>query len=173
MNLVVVLAIKFLIRTMNQNDIYYMQLALKEAEKAWKINEVPVGCILVSNGKVISKAYNKREKNHSVISHAEIEAIKKANKKLATWILDDVTLYVTLEPCLMCAGAILQSRIKRVVYATKEPKFGAMGSIINLADSSLKFNHKIEVTSGILEEESSLMLKNFFRELRIKNKVKE
>lgn len=158
---------------MNQNDIYYMQLALKEAEKAWKINEVPVGCILVSNGKVISQAYNKREKNHSVISHAEIEAIKKANKKLATWILDDVTLYVTLEPCPMCAGAILQSRIKRVVYAAKEPKFGAMGSIINLADSSLKFNHKIEVTSGILEEESSLMLKSFFRELRIKNKVKE
>ena len=148
--------------------IYYMEEALKEAKKAYKKGEVPVGCVIVYNNEIIAKAHNTRHKNKSALDHAEILAIKKANKKLNAWLLDNTTLYVTLEPCLMCAGAIFQSRIKRVVYAASDPKFGSFGSIINVSNPEYKFNHKVELTKGVLEEESALLLKTFFKEIRTK-----
>lgn len=152
----------------NNQDVFFMKEALKEAKKAFLKEEVPVGCIIVYNNEIIARAHNTRHKNKSALDHAEILAIKKANKKLNAWMLDNATLYVTLEPCAMCAGAIIQSRIKRVVYAASEPKFGSFGSIIDLSDPIYKFNHKVELTKGILESESSLLLKTFFKELRIK-----
>ena len=141
-----------------------MLLALKEAEKAFKKNEVPVGCVIVKDDKVIAKAHNLRQTKKSVLGHAEILAIEKASKKLNSWILEDCTIYVTLEPCPMCAGTILQSRIKRLVFAANEPKFGACGSVINLFEK--KFNHEVEVIPNVLQEESAKLLKNFFQILR-------
>ena len=134
---------------MNQ-DIKYMKLALNEAKKAALIDEVPVGAVIVKDDVVIAKAHNLRQKKKSVLGHAEIIAIQKANKKLDSWILDDCTMYVTVEPCIMCAGTIIQSRIKRVVYATDEPKFGALGSVIDLSIVD-GFNHHISVEKGILQ----------------------
>lgn len=161
--------IKFLIRIMeNRNDIFFMKEALKEAKKAYLKEEVPVGCVIVYNNEIIARAHNTRHKNKSALDHAEILAIKKANKKLNAWMLDGATIYVTLEPCLMCAGAIFQSRIKRVVYAASEPKFGAFGSILDVSSLDYKFNHKVELTKGILENEASLLLKTFFKEIRTK-----
>lgn len=145
-----------------------MKEALKEAKKAYLKEEVPVGCVIVYNNEIIARAHNTRHKNKSALDHAEILAIKKANKKLNAWMLDGATLYVTLEPCLMCAGAIFQSRIKRVVFAASEPKFGSFGSVINVSNPEYKFNHKIELTKGVLEEESALLLKTFFKEIRSK-----
>ncbi len=164
----VVSVIKFLIKiTMNNHqDEYFMTLALKEARKAYIKKEVPVGCVIVLNGEVIARAHNQRHKNKSVFDHAEIIAIKKANKKLNSWMLDEAIMYVTLEPCLMCAGAIIQSRIKRIVYAATEPKFGVFGSVLNLKDHMHKFNHQLEVTPLIMKEESSTLLKTFFKEIR-------
>lgn len=154
------------------NDSYYMKIALEEAKKASLKKEVPVGCVIVKDGKIIAKAHNTRHQKKSVLDHAEIVAIKKASKKLDSWILDGTTLYVTLEPCLMCAGVILHSRIKRVVFGTHEPKFGAVGSVINVFDSTkYAFNHQVEVTSGILEDDSKEILKKFFKDLR-ENKKK-
>lgn len=141
-----------------------MALALKEAEKAFKKNEVPVGCVIVKDDKVIARAHNLRQTKKSVLGHAEILAIEKASKKLNSWILEDCTIYVTLEPCPMCAGTILQSRIKKLVFAANEPKFGACGSVINLFEK--KFNHEVEVIPNVLQEESSKLLKNFFQILR-------
>ena len=165
----VVSVIKFLIRIMENNqDIFFMKEALKEAKKAYLKEEVPVGCIIVYNNEIIARAHNTRHKNKSALDHAEILAIKKANKKLDAWMLDNATIYVTLEPCLMCAGAIFQSRIKRVVYAASEPKFGSFGSVINVSSPEYKFNHKIELIKGVLEEESSQLLKSFFKEIRNK-----
>lgn len=154
---------------MNKNnyDEKFMNLALKEALKAYKIGEVPVGCVIVKDGIVIAKAFNKRESTNSPIGHAEILAINKAAKKLNSWKLVNCDLYVTLEPCLMCTGAILNSRIRRVVFATNEPKFGALGSLIDL--SKLKTNHTILVTKDVLKDESSKLLKEFFREVRNNN----
>lgn len=146
------------------NNEKYMLLALKEAEKAFKKNEVPVGCVIVKDDKVIAKAHNLRQTKKSVLGHAEILAIEKASKKLNSWILEDCTIYVTLEPCPMCAGTILQSRIKRLVFAANEPKFGACGSVINLFEK--KFNHEVEVIPNVLQEESAKLLKNFFQILR-------
>lgn len=152
----------------NNQDIFFMKEALKEAKKAYLKEEVPVGCIIVYNNEIIARAHNTRHKNKSALDHAEILAIKKANKKLNAWMLDGATIYITLEPCLMCAGAIFQSRIKRVVYAASEPKFGAFGSVLDLSSSEYKFNHKVELTLGILEEESKELLKSFFKEIRSK-----
>lgn len=160
---------KFLIRIMENNlDIFFMKEALKEAKKAYLKEEVPVGCVIVYNNEIIARAHNTRHKNKSALDHAEILAIKKANKKLNAWMLDAATIYVTLEPCLMCAGAIFQSRIKRVVYAASEPKFGAFGSILDVSSPEYRFNHKVELTKGILEAEASLLLKTFFKEIRSK-----
>ena len=152
----------------NNQDIFFMNEALKEAKKAYKKEEVPVGCVIVYNNEIIARAHNTRHKNKSALDHAEILAIKKANKKLNAWMLDRATLYVTLEPCLMCAGAIYQSRIKRVVFAASEPKFGSFGSVIDLSSIEYKFNHKVDVVKGIKELESSTLLKTFFKELRNK-----
>lgn len=149
------------------NDEYYMQLALKEAKKAYAKNEVPVGCVIVIDDKIIAKSHNTRHNKKSVFDHAEIIAIKKANKALDAWMLDNATIYVTLEPCLMCAGAILQSRIKRVCFAASEPKFGALGSVLNVFENN-PFCHKVEVVKGVLEEESRTLIKSFFKELRSK-----
>ena len=147
------------------NNEYYMRLALKEARIAYKNGDVPVGCVIVKDDKVIAKAHNVRQLKKDTLGHAEIVAIKKACKKLNTWILEDSTIYVTLEPCLMCAGAILNARIKKLVYATEEPKFGAIESVANVLDNP-KYNHFVQVEKNVLKEEASSMLKEFFRELR-------
>ncbi|MBQ8293053.1 MAG: tRNA adenosine(34) deaminase TadA [Bacilli bacterium] len=147
------------------NDIYFMKEALKEAKKAYLKKEIPVGAVIVYQDKIIARAYNTRMSEKQVFTHAEIKAINKACKKLNSWVLEDCTIYVTLEPCLMCTGALLQSRIKRIVYATTEPKHGVIESIDNVLDNP-KFNHHIEITSGVLKEESSTLLKKFFHELR-------
>lgn len=146
------------------NKEKYMKLALKEARKAFDKGEVPVGCIIVKDDQIIARAHNLRQTKKSPLAHAEILAIQKASKKLNTWILENCQMYVTLEPCPMCAGTILQSRIQKVIYATHEPKFGACGSILNLFD--YKFNHHVEIEKGLLQEESAELLKNFFQILR-------
>ncbi len=146
------------------NNEKYMRMALKEAQKAFDKNEVPVGCIIVKDDQIIARAHNLRQTKKSVLGHAEIIAIEKASKKLNSWILEDCIMYVTLEPCPMCAGTIIQSRMKKIVYAAKEPKFGACGSVINLFET--KFNHQVEVESNVLQEESAKLLKNFFQILR-------
>lgn len=149
-------------------DAQFMQLALKEAKKAFEEDEIPVGAVLVIDDKVVARAHNQRQKHHDVFGHAESIVIKKATKKLNTWILENATLYVTLEPCLMCSGAIIQARIKRVVYATPEPKFGCAESILKVFDI-VQFNHQVELSSGVLKEEASELLKSYFRQKR-KNK---
>ncbi len=138
--------------------------AFKEAEKAFKQNEVPVGCVIVKDNEIIARGYNRREKSQTVFSHAEAVAIGKACKKLNSWRLEGCELFVTLEPCLMCSGAIISSRIKRLVYAAKEPKFGAHQSICNAFD--FNFNHTVEVASGVLEEKANALMKEFFRKIR-------
>lgn len=154
---------------MINRDIYFMKEALKEAKKAFNKNEIPVGCVIVLDDQIIARGHNLRQTKKSVLGHAEIIAIQKANKKLDSWILENCTMYVTLEPCSMCAGAILQSRIKRLVFGAYEPKHGACGSIINILDNN-EFNHQVEITSNVLENESSILLKNFFQILRQKHK---
>ena len=147
------------------NDEKFMLQAIKEASKAEEKDEVPIGAVIVVNGKVISRGHNLRETTNDPTGHAEIIAIKKAAKKLKSWRLPDATLYVTLEPCSMCAGAILNSRIKRVVYAAKDPKGGALGSSFNLFDQPY-LNHHPEIQSGVLEEVCSQNLKKFFKNKR-------
>ena len=144
---------------------YYMRQALKEAEKAYKKLEVPVGAIIVKNGKIIARAHNQKEEKNDTTKHAEILAIQKASKKLQSWRLMDCEMYVTLEPCSMCAGAIINSRIKKVYIGALDEKTGAVGSVLNLFDD-YTFNHKVEVEKGILKENCENILKNFFKELR-------
>lgn len=150
---------------MSEDNIKFMKEALKEAKKAELINEVPVGAVIVKDGKVISRAYNKKETTNSAINHAEIIAIQKANKKLNSWRLLDCEMYVTLEPCSMCAGAILQSRIKKVYIGTMDQKTGSCGSVFNLFDD-YKFNHKVDIESGICKDECEKILQDFFINLR-------
>ncbi|MGN4946988.1 tRNA adenosine(34) deaminase TadA [Bacillus cereus group sp. MYBK104-1] len=151
-------------------DIYFMQLAIEEAKKAEAIQEVPIGAVIVLNGEVISAAHNLRETEQRSIAHAELLAIDEACKKLGTWRLEDATLYVTLEPCPMCAGGIVLSRVKRVVYGADDPKGGCAGTLMNLLTDE-RFNHQCEVVAGVLEEECGTLLTNFFRELRKKRKA--
>ena len=151
------------------DDEKYMQIALKEAEKAEKKGEVPIGAVIVHEDKVIATGYNHRETTQTTLSHAELIAIEKANKVLNSWRLEDCILYVTLEPCPMCAGAIVQSRIKRVVYGASDPKAGCAGTLMNLLQEDM-FNHQVEVTSGVLKEECSALLSDFFRQLRKEKK---
>ncbi|MDD3106839.1 MAG: tRNA adenosine(34) deaminase TadA [Bacilli bacterium] len=148
-----------------RNDAYYMHKAMLQAKKAYAKNEVPVGCVIEKDGKIIASSYNQRETKQSSLAHAEILAIAKACKKQKNWVLEGATIYITLEPCLMCTGAIFQSRIKRVVYGAKEPKFGVLGSILDLSQEK-KFNHQIEVSQGLYQEEISQMMKVFFKQLR-------
>ena len=155
------------IKFQKMNNNKFMKAALKEAQKAFDKNEVPVGCVIVKDNKIIARAHNLRESKKSVLAHAELIAIEKANKKLNSWILDGCTIYVTLEPCPMCAGAILQSRCTNLVFGAFEPKFGACGSIVNLLQDT-NFNHQVKITSGVLQEECSNILKKFFQILRQK-----
>lgn len=145
----------------------YMREALKKAKKAFKINEIPVGCIITCDNKIISRGYNQRNKKNNVLYHAEIIAINRACKKLNDWRLENCILYSTLEPCAMCAGAILQARIEKIVFGCHNYKFGCAGSVINLFEEK-KFNHKVEVVSGIMQNECEILLQEFFRGLRKK-----
>lgn len=147
----------------------YMKAAIKQAKKAENIDEVPIGCVIVYQGKIIARGYNRRNIDKNTLSHAELNAIKKASKKLGDWRLDDCEMYVTLEPCQMCAGAIVQSRIKKVYIGSMNPKAGSAGSVINLLRVK-EFNHQVEIESGILQEECSEMLSDFFRNLRRRKK---
>ena len=147
---------------MLDKKIKYMKLALLEAKKAEKEDEVPIGCVIVKNDKVISRGHNRREKRNDVTSHAEIEAIRKANKKLGDWQLIDCDLYVTIEPCMMCMGAIIQSHIRNVYYGSTDPKGGAVISSINYLDIK-NLNHHPNIEGGILQEECSTIIKNYFK----------
>ena len=147
----------------------YMKDAIRQAKKAAALGEVPIGCVIVHDGQVIGRGYNRRNTDKSTLAHAEITAIKRASKKLGDWRLEDCTMYVTLEPCQMCAGAIVQSRMKKVVIGSMNPKAGCAGSVLNLLQMA-QFNHQVEIERGVLEEECSTMLSGFFRELRDKKK---
>ncbi|MFD1362615.1 tRNA adenosine(34) deaminase TadA [Lentibacillus salinarum] len=150
-------------------DINYMQAAIQQAEKAKQMNEVPIGAVIVNYDDIIATGYNVRETSQTGLSHAELIAIEEANRHIGSWRLEDCTLYVTLEPCPMCAGAIVQSRIKRVVYGAPDPKAGCAGTLMNLLQDE-RFNHQADVTSGMLQEECSALLTGFFRELRERKK---
>lgn len=145
----------------------YMKQAINQAKKAADIEEVPIGCVIVYNDKIVARGYNRRRVDKNTLSHAELNAIRKASKVLGDWRLDDCEMYVTLEPCQMCAGAIVQSRIRKVYIGCMNPKAGCAGSIMNLLQVE-KFNHQVEIEKGILEDECSTMLKDFFRKLRSK-----
>jgi len=171
------------IMTDPQTDIYFMKEAIKQARKAAVLGEVPIGCVIVYNGRrdpqrpvseykpegrIIGRGYNRRNTDRSTLSHAEISAIKKASKALNDWRLEGCTIYVTLEPCQMCSGAIVQSRADRVVIGCMNPKAGCAGSVLNILQND-GFNHKVEITKGVCEEECSTMLKEFFKALRKKD----
>ena len=149
-----------------------MKAALKQAQKAYQLGEVPIGCVIVHEGKIIARGYNRRNTDKNTMAHAEITAINRASKKIGDWRLEECTLYVTLEPCQMCAGAIVQARIPSVVMGCMNPKAGCAGSILNLLNMP-EFNHQVDVTRGILEEECSQMLQQFFKELRNRNKLEK
>ena len=153
-------------------DKKYMKEAIRQAKKAWKLEEVPIGCVIVHEGKIIGRGYNRRTTDKNVLAHAEIQAIRKACRKMGDWRLEDCTLYVTLEPCQMCAGAIVQARIPQVVAGCMNPKAGCAGSILNLLQMP-EFNHQAELTTGVLEAECAELMKGFFRELREKQKRKK
>ncbi len=156
---------------MDKDSSFYMQEALKQAKKAFNILEVPVGAIIVKDNTIIARAYNQKEKKTDTTQHAELIAIQKASKKLKSWRLNDCEMYVTLEPCPMCAGAIIQSRIKKVYIGTMDEKTGSCGSVLNLFED-YKFNHNVDVETGICKDECEKILKDFFKELRILNKNK-
>ena len=161
-----------LIQEQDRTDEKYMREAIRQAKKAYALNETPIGCVIVHEGKIIGRGYNRRNTDKSPLSHAEISAIKKASKKIGDWRLEDCTLYVTLEPCQMCAGAIVQARIARVVVGCMNPKAGCAGSILNLLDMK-EFNHQVQLETGVLEEECSMLMKTFFKELRMKQKMRK
>ncbi|MBQ6321641.1 MAG: tRNA adenosine(34) deaminase TadA [Lachnospiraceae bacterium] len=146
-------------------DERFMKEAVRQARKAQALDEVPIGCVIVHEGKIIARGYNRRNTDKNTTSHAEINAIRKASKKLGDWRLEGCTIYITLEPCQMCAGALVQARIDRAVIACKNTKAGCAGSVLNILQEP-RFNHQLEVTYGVLEEECSLMLSSFFRNLR-------
>ena len=150
---------------------YFMKEALKEANKAYKKEEIPVGAVIVKNGEIIARGHNLRETKNSSISHAEILAIQKANKRLNEWRLENCEMYITLEPCMMCMGAIINSRIKKIYIGTLDPKTGACGSVINI--ENYKFNHVVEIETGILKDKCEYILKDFFKMLRVKKRRKK
>ena len=153
-------------------DEKYMKAALKEANKAYLLGEVPIGCVIVCDGKIIGRGYNRRNTDKNTLSHAEITAINKASRKVGDWRLEGCTLYVTLEPCQMCSGAIVQSRMDRVVIGTMNPKAGCAGSILNILNME-EFNHQVEITYDVLKDECTEVLQKFFKELRVRNKVEK
>ena len=145
---------------------------MRQAKKAYALGEVPIGCVIVCGGKIIGRGYNRRNTDKNTLSHAEITAINKASKHVGDWRLEDCTLYVTLEPCQMCSGAIVQARIPEVVIGCMNPKAGCAGSILNILQMP-EFNHQVNVTKGVLEEACSDMLTTFFKELRVRNKLEK
>lgn len=145
----------------------YMKEAMKQAKKAYTLGEVPIGCVIVYQDSIIGRGYNRRNTDKNTLAHAEITAIHKASKKMGDWRLENCTLYVTLEPCQMCSGAIVQARITETVIGSMNPKAGCAGSILNILEMP-EFNHQVQVTRGILETECSLLLSDFFKELRVK-----
>lgn len=145
----------------------FMKEALKEAKKAYKKDEIPVGCVIVKNDEIIAKAHNLKETKNLATAHAEILAIEKAAKELKSWRLSDCEMYITLEPCTMCMGAIILSRIKKIYIGTMDEKTGACGSFINL--QNYKYNHKVEIETGLMKEECEKIIKEFFKKLRQKN----
>lgn len=160
-------------RTQKLNeDERYMREAVKQARKAYALGEVPIGCVIVHDGRIIGRGYNRRNTDKSTLSHAELIAIRKASRVIGDWRLEECTLYVTLEPCQMCAGAIVQARIPKVVMACMNPKAGCAGSVLNILDRP-EFNHQVESVRGVMEEECAALLKTFFKELRIRNKAEK
>ena len=153
-------------------DEQFMKEALKQAKKAYKLLEVPIGCVIVHEGKIIARGYNRRNTDKNTLAHAELTAIRKAAKVLGDWRLEGCTMYVTLEPCQMCAGALVQARIDRVYIGCMNKKAGCAGSVLNLLEMQ-EFNHQVETVRGILEEECSTLLSTFFKELRISHKEKK
>ena len=150
----------------------FMREAIRQAKKAEALMEVPIGCVIVRGDQIIARGYNRRNTEKNTLSHAELNAIRKASKKLGDWRLEGCTMYVTLEPCQMCAGALVQSRIDEVVIGSRNPKAGCAGSVINLLNME-QFNHQVKITEGVLEEECSRMLSDFFRRLREMKKGKK
>lgn len=150
-------------------DEKYMKEAIKQAKRAAARGEVPIGCVIVCEGKIIGRGYNRRKTDKNTLSHAELTAIRRASKAMGDWRLEGCTMYVTLEPCQMCAGAIVQSRMDRVVIGCMNPKAGCAGSILNLLQMA-EFNHQVELTYGVLKETCSNILKEFFKELRARVK---
>ena len=150
-------------------DEIFMKEAIKQAKRAYKQDEVPIGCVIVQDGKVIARAYNKRNMKRNPLAHAEIMAINKAAKVTGDWRLEDCVMYITLEPCQMCAGAIVQARIPKVYIGTMNPKAGCAGSLLNLLQFPA-FNHQVEIETGILQEECAAILSGFFKEMREKKK---
>lgn len=159
-------------RILVMDDIYFMKQAIEEAMKAKELNEVPIGAVIEIGGEIISRGHNLRETDHNAIAHAELLAIDRACQRLGTWRLEDATLYVTLEPCPMCAGAIIQSRVKRVVFGAHDPKAGCAGTFMNLLQDE-RFNHQSEVESGVLGDECGRILTDFFRALRERKKTEK
>ena len=151
------------------NDIKYMKEALKQARLAYNHGEVPIGCVIVYEDRIIGRGYNRRNTDKCTLSHAEITAIRRASKEMGDWRLEECTMYVTLEPCQMCAGAIVQARIPVVCAGAVSPKAGCAGSILDILTNN-EFNHQVDYRQGLLEEECSNLLKKFFVELRIRNK---
>ena len=150
----------------------YMKQAIRQAKRAYALGEVPIGCVIVYEDKIIARGYNRRNTDKNTLSHAEITAIRRASKKLGDWRLEGCTMYVTLEPCQMCAGALVQARIDKVVIGCMNPKAGCAGSVLNLLQMA-EFNHQVEVERGVCREECSGILKQFFRELRDRNKLEK
>ena len=158
--------------SLSREDIKYMKAALKQAEKALALGEVPIGAVIVENGRIIGRGYNRRNTDHTTLAHAEITAIRKANRKVGDWRLEGCTLYVTLEPCQMCAGALVQSRIDRVVIGAPSYKSGCAGTLLDILQNN-EFNHQIEVETGLMQEECTQILRKFFKELRQRNKMRK
>ncbi len=156
---------------MKNTEEKYMREAIRQAKKAYALGEVPIGCVIVHEDKIIGRGYNRRTIDKNTLAHAEMIAIKKASKKMDDWRLEGCTMYVTLEPCQMCSGAIIQSRMDRVVIGCMNPKAGCAGSVLNLLQMS-EFNHQVELEIGVLGEECSRMMKEFFQELREAKKKK-
>ena len=153
-------------------DEKYMKEAVRQAKKAYALGETPIGCVIVYQDKIIGRGYNRRTIDKNTLAHAELTAIRKASRKMGDWRLEGCTLYVTLEPCQMCAGAIIQARIDEVVMGSMNPKAGCGGSILNILEMP-EFNHQAKVVRGVLEEECSRMLTDFFKELRVRNKLEK
>ena len=150
----------------------YMKEAIRQARKAGKLNEVPIGCVIVRDGKIIARGYNRRNTDLNTLAHAELQAIRKASRVVGDWRLEDCVMYITREPCQMCAGAIVQARIPKVVIGSRNPKAGCAGSVLDLLHVPA-FNHQVELKEGVLKEECSELLVSFFRELRQKKKANE